>query len=562
MERRIAAMVLLLAMALACLAGCVKDPAGQSNKPKQTATPTPTYTGEFIPIPEGVDNYINSYYAKSVVVKDPQGRTYQGAKDSELLNLLLEMTQNAEPSVYLGFAVDVNEYYEAEFDGPAGKVTYRFYFSMDPNECYFKSGGGKYYFSNPKASEKFLRSEFSTGIYDEAVYPKMSIGKTTVPYKELKWEYKTQSGQILNSEIKAEIYNPQEMGELSASFIPTFSVAPTSISAKVTGEGINFEGNFEDLCYISVKSGTPVEISLFAKWEKSASSEYSGEATYIFKAILLPAASFSVNKTEAAVGEFVILSCDSGTIDLDKVSVQAEFGTRYEAKFYVDTDGVYRALLPISADVTGTTATYIINAYGERIRLDIKLIAKEPTTRKISRISESMLKDLGVTANPYTKLFAQIDDKIYANSDLSIIYTRDNFTWAYKDGSKRAGYSDVITYSEDSSKKQYISHDYAYVGTVNNKVTAVADGRVVFVGSTEYTGGLVVVDHGRGLFSWYWNLSEKSIKVTEGQVIKQGTVIGNNGGYGLTEVYNGTRISVHIALTVYDVPVDLGLLVK
>ena len=33
-------------------------------------------------------------------------------------------------------------------------------------------------------------------------------------------------------------------------------------------------------------------------------------------------------------------------------------------------------------------------------------------------------------------------------------------------------------------------------------------------------------------------------------------------GTKLYKVYNGTKISVHTALTVYDVPVDMGLLIK
>ena len=89
-----------------------------------------------------------------------------------------------------------------------------------------------------------------------------------------------------------------------------------------------------------------------------------------------------------------------------------------------------------------------------------------------------------------------------------------------------------------------------------------APGKVVYIGKTAYTGGLVVVDHGMGLLSWYWNLSEKSVKVVVGQDIAEGTVIGRNGGDGLTEVYDGENISIHIALTVYDVPVDLDLVLK
>ena len=44
-------------------------------------------------------------------------------------------------------------------------------------------------------------------------------------------------------------------------------------------------------------------------------------------------------------------------------------------------------------------------------------------------------------------------------------------------------------------------------------------------------GNVVIIDHGLGLFSGYWHLSE--IQVAVGQVVERGTVLGLMGNTGL-----------------------------
>ncbi len=552
------AVLLLTVMLSGCVTTDVPETTGVNPTPTETAE-TPEDTS--IKPPEGKDNYIDSYYAQSVVIKDPYGRSIDGDKDSEILKLLLDMTKNAKPSVYLGFAVDASKYYEAEFDGPAGKVTYRFYFSADPAECYFRSGGGKYYYSNAKASEEFLKSEYSEGAYFTSSYPEMVVVDTIVNPKSITWEYKKLNGEYAEVQMKPTLGGGEKLSELSATFKPKFSVEPTKLSAKVTDKEGNvlYEGVFEELCYITIKNPVEVDITLNAVWEKAEDKDCAGAAEYFFSATMTPSATFTISKTEAVPGELLILTCTNPEVDLSKISVTSSLKEQYEVKFFADK-GVYRALLPIPLNATGKGITYTVKAYGDQIEFFVSLEARTFPAKKITRVTEELLKEIGAVSNPYPKIFAEIKDEIYSNTTFARIYGLENFSWAYN-ATKRINFGDLVTYSLDTTKTQYTAYDYAYVGTIYDNVTAVAPGRVVYVGTTEYTGGLVVIDHGMGLLSWYWNLSDSHFKVTVGQEVVAGTNLGRNGGGGLTEVYNGTRISVHSALTVYDVPIDLGLLV-
>lgn len=62
------------------------------------------------------------------------------------------------------------------------------------------------------------------------------------------------------------------------------------------------------------------------------------------------------------------------------------------------------------------------------------------------------------------------------------------------------------------------------------EVVATNHGRVVLVGNFFFAGGSVVLDHGGGLFTMYFHLSE--FKVEEGAPVKKGDVLALSGATG------------------------------
>lgn len=61
-------------------------------------------------------------------------------------------------------------------------------------------------------------------------------------------------------------------------------------------------------------------------------------------------------------------------------------------------------------------------------------------------------------------------------------------------------------------------------------IHAAHDGRVALVDDQFYTGNLVLIDHGQTLYTMYFHMSK--VEVEEGQVVKQGDVIGLVGATG------------------------------
>ncbi len=69
-----------------------------------------------------------------------------------------------------------------------------------------------------------------------------------------------------------------------------------------------------------------------------------------------------------------------------------------------------------------------------------------------------------------------------------------------------------------------------FVGPDKAKIISPASGRVILAGRFSDYGNAVVIDHGFGITTRYGHLS--SIKVTQGQVVKKGQVIANQGSTG------------------------------
>jgi murein DD-endopeptidase MepM/ murein hydrolase activator NlpD len=67
-------------------------------------------------------------------------------------------------------------------------------------------------------------------------------------------------------------------------------------------------------------------------------------------------------------------------------------------------------------------------------------------------------------------------------------------------------------------------------GATGEPVGAAGAGTVVIAGEFYYSGNLVILDHGLGLFTLYAHLSE--IRVEEGQAVEQGEIVGLVGATG------------------------------
>lgn len=111
-------------------------------------------------------------------------------------------------------------------------------------------------------------------------------------------------------------------------------------------------------------------------------------------------------------------------------------------------------------------------------------------------------------------------------------------------------FGSVRTFTEDRTSL-HTGRDYP-VGA-GNAVKAVADGKVVLAADHFFTGNAVYVDHGAGLVSMNFHLSELDVK--SGDQVKRGQTLGKVGGTG-----RATGPHLHIGLRWLGKRVDPALL--
>lgn len=70
-----------------------------------------------------------------------------------------------------------------------------------------------------------------------------------------------------------------------------------------------------------------------------------------------------------------------------------------------------------------------------------------------------------------------------------------------------------------------------YGSTLNRKIYAVADGRVIMASYDAYSGNYMLIDHGNGVVTYYGHFN--SMAVSAGTTVKQGQVIGYAGATGV-----------------------------
>jgi len=88
-----------------------------------------------------------------------------------------------------------------------------------------------------------------------------------------------------------------------------------------------------------------------------------------------------------------------------------------------------------------------------------------------------------------------------------------------------------------------------YRATMGTPIVAANDGRVVLVEKRFYSGGTVLLDHGEGIHTCYFHMSEFNVK--EGEMVKQGDVLGLSGQSGRV-----TGPHLHFSARINAVQVD------
>jgi murein DD-endopeptidase MepM/ murein hydrolase activator NlpD len=110
-----------------------------------------------------------------------------------------------------------------------------------------------------------------------------------------------------------------------------------------------------------------------------------------------------------------------------------------------------------------------------------------------------------------------------------------------------AGFGQLRSYNSASATSYHAGEDIDV--DLGTPVLAPADGTVVLAEELQVRGNAIIIDHGLGVFTGFWHLSE--IKVQVGQQVKASELVGRVGNTGLS-----TGAHLHWEMRVRGVPVS------
>lgn len=481
-----------------------------------------------------------------MTVLDLNGKEYAlaASDDSDgIISSLLDLEKSAEKLDALPDPLMGSKYFLVTYkDKSENTVNCKYYFSLDDDAVYYVKDGVAYKASASKA-DKFLSSKYAVCMYDAAKAPVLTVyGKTVAPVN-MTWDYKSVTGEFVSLD-GISLSNGTE--SVSAGSLDlSFDVEPDSLFVTVKkGSEVVFNDAYDKLSSLSLE-GSEVNVELDAKWFEDKGRDYKGEAKYSFSASLTGPAAFFLVENEIDPGEFVVLT-GKNVSDISKISFSSEPSIDFEPVFFRDGDYV-RALIPIKVELENKSYVFTVK-YGGALSQELSLTIKDKTFKKQTfettqalintTRSEAALAAFKSALSPVAK--SELDERLWDGTFS---------TGVRKDAMITTGFGLHITLKATGEEFRHDGVDYWM--SAGSAVTAVNRGKVIYAGVTDYTGRLVVIDHGFGLKSWYANLSET--KVAVGDIVEKDAEIGIIGNSGFTS--GRVNPVAHIGLSVFDVPV-------
>jgi murein DD-endopeptidase MepM/ murein hydrolase activator NlpD len=464
---------------------------------------------------------------KSVTFTVPDGGqyTYTDAKQIEYFVNVILNAKNINSTVR-----DISEEKPVtiKYDRGDRTVDYNLYLQNNLSGCIAIDSDNKVYIlSSDTASDLLMRPEFQF-VYDKIMLPELTVvsasNQTTISPLSYDWHYKKVDGSIYTDKT-ASVFDLQNAKQ--ASIYPNnnnqinFSIKPDdlAISLKTSAGTLSVS----DLSYLSFDKDTEVEVTITAKWNQTGSSNYYGEATYSFPLLYDLPATVTLEKKNYNPGDIAVVGIEHLNRD-EVVTLDTKLNTPGITCF---TQGdISFALIPITTENAAGdyTLDFKMNGASYSEKINVSQVDNELTTMNIGKgkstpeISDDVLKK---TQEKFEQIFSNPCNEAYYTFGTAFVKPV-GATVSGKYGSK------LSIQNKDFQKLMGV----IYTVEEGTEVKAAQRGKVVLAEALPATGLTVVIDHGYGVMSCYFNL--KSISANVGDIIRQDEKIGLSGNTGYT----------------------------
>ncbi len=483
--------------------------------------------------------------AVSVTIDDINGKKFSLVKEREgdaadrLIEYFLTLKNRAQALSALPDSLTGEQFFKVKIAAAIKDVTYKFYFSADPTTCYFVAPDGAAYKMNEEDAEAFITTEYAESLYHEAAMPTLTLSRTIdVTPDEASWLYKNYTGDYVEADVSAMVYSNIEAYDIEGGLDLSFDMNPDFCSVKIsdTSGSVLFDGYLETLSEFSLTSTRTVYVEVSAKWYQDAVRSFYGTLTYDFSSTVTAPAEFYLGMSEVQAGRFTAITA-MNVPKAENVSFSSNLPDSPSPVFYQENENAAVALLPIGLDTPDGVydLTFEYGATTAHVPLTVINYGFAPVSYNVyDSVVQATRNSAALTQ--FEAASAEIMSQGSPTRSFSGYFLEG------VEGTIKMGFGREV-YLNNSAEPVYRNNGVDYATDADAPVAACNAGQVVYVGSLDYAGNIVVIEHGYGLKTWYYNLG--TIAVSVGDTVTRGQYLGTAGMSGFIG-FNG----VHIAMSV------------
>lgn len=483
--------------------------------------------------------------AVSISIDDVNGKNYTLVKEREgdaadrLIEYFLTVKDRAQALSALPDSLTGEQFFKVRIAAAVKDVTYQYYFSSDPTTCYFVAPDGTPYKMNEDDAEAFITTEYAESLYHEAAMPTLTLSRTVdVTPDEASWLYKNYTGDYVEADVSAMVYPNIETYDIEGGLDLSFDMDPDFCSVKIsdTSGGVLYDGYLENISEFSLSSTRTVYVEVSAKWYQDAVRTFYGNLTYNFSSTVTAPAEFYLGMNEVQAGRFIAITA-MNVPKAENVTFSSNLPSSPSPVFYQENENAAVALLPIPVDTADGVYDLTLEYGVTTVHLPLTVI-----NYGFAPVSYNVY-DSVVQATRNSAALTQFEAAV---AEITAQGSGTRYFSGYflegVEGTLKMGFGREV-YLNNSAEPVYRNNGVDYATDADAPVAACNRGQVVYVGTLDYAGNIVVIEHGYGLKTWYYNLG--TIAVAVGDTVERGQLIGTAGMSGFIG-FNG----VHIAMSV------------
>lgn len=478
------------------------------------------------------DTDINPDKVSVVTVAAPDGEVYTFTEKDDI-SFYVELYLNAAPLSAPIREVEAEDGFAVTIKRDEGDVTFNVFPEINTNGCFLQKADGSYGTILAKHSKSLLQRSECAVVYDTAGYalPSLSFvsgnNKEVIVPKEYTWQYQNIAGTVVNHTTTKTADQKQSFNydfKLIDNPID-FSVEPTEMLLSFTDSNGNVlqETAFGKLYQTN---DTVLTARLEARWDLGGKI-VGGSAVYEFEVFYDVHPELMNTPAQATAGSVIYLTfrhlSANETVVLDTMLDTAPLNIVYDDGgdyAYIampvsvkNSEGEYSVSFTIG-DVKESFSINIIPASTElnRARMDTELYIKSTSPDGIEAYAALMREWHENKGEP----MIEAGNKFGKPTENKVLYNYGTYM----------SVNDVVPYFHLES--------IDYQMTAGDSVKSAARGVIIYMGEDEIHGKMMVIDHGYGVLSHYYNLGEFIEGKAVGDTVQEGVLIGTAGVSGMT----------------------------